>query len=78
MVVKKLYNVREDGVKLYYIYSDENKYIHKEGTDEIYEDALDVEDAPYTYIETDIEINHEEPFNMITREGGESDVQDIN
>lgn len=74
MVVKKLHSVREDGVKLFYIYSDENKYIQKEGTNEIYEDALDVEDAPYTYIETNIELNHEGPFDMIEREGGESGV----
>lgn len=51
-IVKEFYRTREDGVKLYKTYSDENYMIQKVGTDEIYEEAIDVEDAPYEYEET--------------------------
>lgn len=34
-------------------YSDENYYIQKVGTDEIYSEAVDVLDKNYTYVETD-------------------------
>lgn len=53
MIVREYYKKREDGVKLYKTYSDENKVIHKIGTDEEYDVAIDVETAPYTYEETD-------------------------
>lgn len=56
MIVKEFYRKRKDGVNLYRTYSDENLMIKKVGTDEVYEEAIDVEDAPYTYIETDIPI----------------------
>lgn len=51
-IIKEFYKTREDGVKLYKTYSDENYMIHKIGTDEIYEEAIDVENAPYEYEET--------------------------
>lgn len=53
MIVKEFYETRYDGVDLYRTYSDTNHYIHKIGTDEIYEEAIDVESAPYTYEETE-------------------------
>lgn len=56
MIVKEFYIKRKDGVKLYKTYSDENKIIHKVGTDEEYAEAIDVENAPFTYEETDKEI----------------------
>jgi hypothetical protein len=34
--------------------------IRKAGTDEIYSEAIDVEDAPFTYEETDIPIETEQ------------------
>lgn len=43
---------RRDGVNLYRIYSDKNVYILQVETDIEYEEAVDVENAPYTYIET--------------------------
>lgn len=52
MVVKEFYRTREDGVNLYKSYSDKGFYIQKVGTDEIYTEAIDVENAPYEYIET--------------------------
>jgi hypothetical protein len=56
MIVTEFYATRKDGVNLYKTYSDANKYIRKVGTDEVYGEAVDVEDAPYTYEETDKEI----------------------
>ena len=52
MVVKEFYRVREDGVNLYRSYSDEGFYIQKVGTEEVYSEAIDVETAPYEYVET--------------------------
>lgn len=52
MLIKELYETREDGVKLYRTYSDENMFIRKVGTNEFYEDAIDVEDTLYEYVET--------------------------
>lgn len=64
MVVREFYRTREDGVNLFRTYSDENKYIKKVGTEEIYYDAIDVDYADYKYVETDIKIkNYEEPLD---------------
>ena len=54
MIIKKFYITRNDGVDLYRTYSDKGLQIRKVGTDEIYDEAVDVADAPYTYEETDI------------------------
>ena len=51
-IVKEFYRTREDGINLYRTYSDENYMIRKVGTEEIYEEAIDVENAPYEYEET--------------------------
>lgn len=51
-IVKEFYKTREDGVKLYRTYSDAGYTIKKVGTDEVYEEAIDVEDASYEYEET--------------------------
>lgn len=59
MVVKEFYRTREDGVNLYKTYSDENFKIRQLPTNVIYDEAIDVEDAPYTYEETDIPIDPE-------------------
>jgi hypothetical protein len=57
-----------DGVNLFRTYSNENKYIKKVGTNEEYSEAIDIEGAPYEYVETDKEIEQyeeiiEEPIN---------------
>lgn len=59
MVVKEFYRVREDGVILYRSFSDEGFYIQKVGTDEVYSEAIDVENAPYSYVETEQKIEKE-------------------
>lgn len=56
MIVREYFMTRKDGVKLYKTYSDQNKYIRKVGTEEEYDVAIDVENAPYTYAETEKEI----------------------
>lgn len=53
MIIKEFYITRKDGVNLYKTYSDKNVYIKKQGTDEEYAEAIDVENAPYTYEETE-------------------------
>ena len=52
MIKKEYYMTRRDGVNLYQTYSDEGYMIHKVDTNEIYDLAIDIETAPYTYIET--------------------------
>lgn len=60
MIKKELYLTRKDGVKLYRTYSDQNKYILQLPTNIKYGEAIDVENAPYTYVETDELIEVEE------------------
>lgn len=59
MIIKEFYRTREDGVRLYKSYSDKNLYIKKVGTEEVYSEAIDVENAPFEYVETDKEIETE-------------------
>lgn len=56
MIQTKFFKTRSDGVKLYRTYSDRNMMIQKDGTEEIYSEAIDVENSGFTYIETDIPI----------------------
>ena len=60
MIIKEYFTTRKDGVKLYKTYSDEGFYIQKVGTEEVYDEAIDVENAHYTYEETDEKIKREE------------------
>ena len=53
MIIKDFYKTREDGVNLYRTYSDEGMMILQNETGVKYSEAIDVEDAPYTYTETD-------------------------
>jgi hypothetical protein len=61
MIKREFYRTREDGINLYRTYSDDNFKIIKVGTEEIYDEAIDVEDSSYTYEETttpiEIDIN---------------------
>ena len=60
MIVKEFYKTREDGVVLYRTYSDANLMIRKVDTEEVYSEAVDVENATYTYVETEYVIEVEE------------------
>lgn len=52
MIVRKFYLIRPDGVNLYISYSDANLKIRQDQTGAVYDAAIDVETAPYTYTET--------------------------
>lgn len=56
MIVREYYGARNDGVKLYKTYSDIGNYIKQLPTECIYDIAIDVENAPYVYIETNEKI----------------------
>lgn len=59
MVLKEFYKTRDDGVKLYRTYSDKSLMIQKVGTEELYDEAIDVDFIFYEYIETTIPIEKE-------------------
>ena len=63
MIIREYYTTRDDGVKLYKTYSDTNHYIKQLPTEVIYDIAIDVEDAPYTYVETEDEVVTENELN---------------
>ena len=56
MIIKEFYTTRSDGVKLYRSYSNDGYQIQKVDTEEIYDEAIDVEGAPYIYKETENKI----------------------
>lgn len=66
MIHNEYYRTREDGVRLFKSYSDKNVYIQKVGTDEVYAEAIDVENSGFTYEETDkvIEEAHDEDTDI--------------
>ena len=59
MVIKEFYKTRSDGVDLYRNSSDKGVQIIKVGTDEIYDEAIDVDGAGFIYEETDTPIEEE-------------------
>lgn len=66
-IVYEYFKTRKDGVVLNRVYSDRDVMIRKVGTGEVYEEAIDVENAPWTYEETDqaIELDAEAALNII-------------
>ena len=56
MVKREFYAIRKDGVHLYKHYSDNGKVIMQVQTGAKYDEAIDVEFAPYTYIETEEDV----------------------
>ena len=54
-VITEFYETRDDGVKLFRSYSDEGKKLIQNETGAVYDDAVDVEGAPYTYSESEEE-----------------------
>ena len=59
MIKKEFYKTRKDGINLYRTYSDEGYRIKQIETSNVYDEAIDVEDTPYTYEETDMSIEEE-------------------
>ena len=58
-IVKEFYKTRNDGINLYKTYSNEGYIIHKLNTEEYYSEAIDVENAPFEYEETNEKIKKE-------------------
>jgi hypothetical protein len=67
MIIKEEYCTRADGVKLFRTYSDEGRRIIQNETGIVYGEAIDVENAPYTYTESDedVELTAEEALSII-------------
>lgn len=67
MIIREEYKTRMDGVKLFRTYSDEGKKIIQNETGIVYAEAVDVENTPYTYSESeeDIELTAEEALDLI-------------
>ena len=55
-IVKEFYKTRNDGINLYKTYSNEGYIIHKLNTEEYYGEAIDVENTPFEYEETEEKI----------------------
>ena len=64
MIVREYFQTRSDGVRLFRTYSDAGCLIRQTQTGAEYSEAVDVEDAPYTYAETDTKIP--DPFDPET------------
>lgn len=54
MIIKEFLGTREDNVNLYRNYSDKGFMLRQIETGIMYDEAIDIEGAPYTYEETDI------------------------
>lgn len=63
-IVTEFYRTREDNINLCRTYSNEGLLIKKVGTDEIYEEAIDIENSGFSYEETEEKIEY-------TEQGGE-------
>lgn len=57
MIVRELYKIRNDGIKLYRTYSSEGYKILQVETGIIYDEAVDIETVNYTYEETEEQMN---------------------
>ena len=64
MIQREFYTQRKDGVKLYRTYSDAGMMIRQNETGVEYAEAIDVENASYTYEETDMSIDTDELTDM--------------
>ena len=53
MIIKEFLETREDGVNLYRRYSDKGVMLRQVETDILYSEPIDIEEAPFSYEETD-------------------------
>ena len=56
MIITEEHKTLKSGKRLYRTYSDLKLKIMQHPTGVVYDEAVDVEGAPYTYPETDIEV----------------------
>ena len=59
MIKREFYNELDNGTKLYKTYSSDGFKIRQLETGKIYDEAIDIEDAPFTYEETSEKIEEE-------------------
>ena len=64
MIQREFYKKRSDGINLYRTYSDSKLMIRQIETGNVYAEAIDVENAAYTYEETDMSIDADELTDM--------------
>ena len=64
MIIKEFYKKRSDGINLYRTYSDSRLMIKQVETGNVYTEAIDVENAAYTYEETGMSIDADELTDM--------------
>ena len=64
MIIKEFYKKRSDGINLYRTYSDSKLMIRQVETGDVYTEAIDVENAAYTYEETGMSIDTDELTDM--------------
>ena len=64
MIIKEFYKKRSDGINLYRTYSDSKLMIRQVETGNVYTEAIDVENAAYTYEETSMPIDADELTDM--------------
>lgn len=64
MIVTEYYATRQDGVRLLKTYSDEGFQIVQNETGVVYDEAIDVENASWTYSESAEQIEYPEIENM--------------
>ena len=64
MIIKEFYKKRSDGINLYRTYSDSKLMIKQVETGDVYAEAIDVENAAYTYEETGMSIDADELTDM--------------
>ena len=53
MIIREFLETREDGVNLYRHYSDKGVMLRQVETGILYSEPIDIEEAPFTYEETD-------------------------
>lgn len=76
-IVTELFKTRNDGAKLYRTYSDLGMQILQVETGIVYDEAIDVEGAPYTYVEYAEPTDDPEDTNPEIPEGEETNDSSV-
>lgn len=63
MIIKEFFKTRTDGVDLYKTYSNEGFKIRQNETGNIFDEAIDISSASFSYSETDMLIENKEYDN---------------
>lgn len=71
MIKRELYTTFEDGTRLFRTYSDVRKKLIQVDTGIVYDEAIDIENTPHTYIESDEYIDEPEEEEPIPDTDGD-------